>query len=309
MKDVDAGTRRRGDGETGDMRAWVWRSKTARRVARGVGLVGVAGTLFLILVMVFENQFIYFPARWPEGQWQPVSLTFEDVYFESGDGTKLHGWFCPKREARATVLWCHGNAGNLSHRWPLVLRWQQELGVEVFIFDYRGYGRSGGEPSEAGLYDDARAAHEWLVSQKGVDPGRVVLLGRSIGGAVATQLALERPHRALILESTFTSVPEMAREVFGWLPVGRLLRTRFDTAGKIGSYHGPVLITHGAADEVVPIAHGRRLFELANEPKWFYADPGMGHNDMGFESGAEYWGAIRGFVERVLAMRGATVSR
>lgn len=245
--------------------------------------------------MIFEESLIFVPSRYPDGDWQPAALDFQDVEFRAEDGVRLHGWYCPMRDDRAVVLVSHGNAGNLSHRAEEIRLWQQHLRVSVFIYDYRGYGRSEGSPNEQGLYADSRAAYRWLTQQE-VAADRVVLRGESIGAAVALQLALEVPHRALILESPFTSVVDMAKRQFPWVPVHWLLRNRFESDAKIARYRGRLLITHGTHDSIVPFQMGRRLFELASEPKTFHAIERADHNDVPWVGGAAYFRAIDEFL-------------
>jgi fermentation-respiration switch protein FrsA (DUF1100 family) len=202
--------------------------------------------------------------------------------------------------AKVTVLLAHGNAGNLSHRLDRTIFLQSRLGADVLLFDYRGYGRSEGRPDEEGTYRDARAAHRWLTEVRGVTPDRLVLFGESLGSAVALELALARPCRALVLESPFTSVPDMAAVVLPFLPRS-FVRTQYDNLGKIGRLRVPLLVLHGDGDEVVPFAQGRRLFEAAPEPKRFFSIPGAGHNDTYIVGGDAYWRTVADFVEGALS--------
>ncbi len=243
----------------------------------------IAYLLIVVLLMIFEESFIFFPSRYPSGDWQPAGLNVEDAWIESADGTRIHGWYLPHDRARATdahetVLYCHGNGGNLSHRAEVLRTLQDRVGVSVLIFDYRGYGQSEGKPTESGVLDDARSARAWLADREGIDEADIVLLGRSLGGAVAVHLAAELGARALVLESTFTSIPDMAGSCYPWLPARWLVRTQLDSLGKIGSYRGPLLQSHGDADTIVPYSLGRRLFDAANEPKEFLTLSGLDHN-------------------------------
>ncbi len=243
-----------------------------------------------------ENSLIFVPTRYPQGNWQPVGLTFEDAWFKAADGTQLHGWYVPHERPRATVLFCHGNAGNLSD-WADVLRiLHDRVGVAVMIFDYRGYGRSEGTPSESGVLADARAARAWLARRAGIAENQVVLMGRSLGGAVAVDLAAKDGARGLVLESTFTSMPEEAHAAMPWSPVRTLMHTQFNSLAKIGHYHGPLLQSHGTGDRLIPYAMGRQLFLAANEPKQFVAIPGGDHND---PQTAEYYAALAAFLDRL----------
>jgi hypothetical protein len=233
-----------------------------------------------------ERALIYMPSRELYGNPADLGLPYRDVWFRAEDGISLHGWFVPGRSP-ITLLWFHGNAGNVSHRLDNIREINRRLGIGVFIFDYRGYGRSEGTPTELGLYRDARAAREALLKEPGVDAARLVYFGRSLGAAVAVELALAERPAGLILETPFRSVQTMANRT---LPgSGFLMKTRFDSLSKIGRISAPLLILHGDADEVVPYAEGRRLFEAAREPKAFYTIPRARHNDTYLVGGDAYW--------------------
>jgi fermentation-respiration switch protein FrsA (DUF1100 family) len=249
----------------------VWR---IWRVAR---IVLVVYLLIVLLMMFFEESLVFFPAKYPAGDWQPHGFQFEDVWFTAEDETPLHGWFVPHDRPRATALFLHGNAGNITHR-DDVLRALHNLGVAIMIVDYRGYGRSEGKPSEQGVLDDARSARTWLAERTGLSPNDIVLMGESLGGAVATILASESPARGLVVENSFSCVPDVAAFHYPWLPV-RLMRTRLDAVAAIKNYHGPLLQFHGDADTIIPIELGRRLFDAANQPKRFVTISGADHND------------------------------
>jgi fermentation-respiration switch protein FrsA (DUF1100 family) len=251
----------------------------ALRIAwRVLRVLLVVYLLIVLLLMIFEESLIFFPSKYPDGAWNPPELTFEDAWFEAADGTKLHGWYVPHDRPRAVALFAHGNAGNLSHRADL-LQALNRLGVAVLAFDYRGYGRSGGSPNEEGVLADGRAARKWLAERAGVPEKDIVLMGESLGGGVAAILAAEAPSRGLVLENTFSSIPEVAAAHYPGLPVKMLMRTRFDAATAIKSFHGPLLQFHGDCDTIVPFALGKKLFDAANEPKQFVAISGCDHND------------------------------
>ena len=255
------------------------------------------GYLVVLGVMMFcEESLIFFPARYPEGDWQPEGLAFQDAWFPSADGTRIYGWYVPHERPRAVVLYCHGNAGNVSHRAEILQTLHESVGVSVLAFDYRGYGRSEGKPNEAGILADARAARAWLAGRAGVDPGQIVLMGQSLGGAVAVDLAAGDGARALVVESSFSSLPDVAAYHYPWLPVRWAMRTRLDAAGKIAAYHGPLLQSHGTADTIVPCRFGRRLFEAANEPKTFITLPDLDHND---PPPVEYYRALIAFLDEL----------
>lgn len=238
-----------------------------------------------------ERSFIYYPTHRLEATPGDYGLAFETVRVTSDDGVHLHGWYVPGRRA-VDLIWCHGNAGNISHRVHNLRLMHDRLGVGVLLFDYRGYGESEGTPSEAGTYRDAGAFRAWLRRRA---PGRpVVYFGRSLGAAVATHLALEDPPAALILETPFTSVRAMANAVVPG--AGYLFRTRYDTAGRIGRVRAPLFVLHGDADEVVPFEHGRAVFAAAPEPKVFFTIPGAHHNDTYVVGGDAYWRAWEEFL-------------
>lgn len=255
---------------------------TGRRRRRIVAILLVPAILYfllLVLAVIFEEQFIFFPSRYPHGDWNPAGLEFEDAQFAAPDGTPLHGWYVPCENPRAIVLFSHGNAGNLSDRAGMLRALTELAGVSVMIYDYRGYGKSGGHPTENGILLDARAARAWLARRAEIEENQVVLMGRSLGGAVAVDLAAADGARGLVLESTFTSIPEMARVHYPWIPVRSLIRNRFDSLSKIRRYQGPLLISHGDADRVAPYEMGQRLFSAANQPKTFLTIEGGDHND------------------------------
>lgn len=241
-----------------------------------------------------ERALIYAPIRELAGTPASLGLAYREVSFRAEDGVRLHGWLIPGPRP-TTLLWFHGNAGNISHRLENIREIHHRLGIGVFIFDYRGYGRSDGSPTEAGLYRDARAAREALVQGLGVPSQQIVYFGRSLGAAMAVDLALAHPPSGLILESPFLSVQAMAQRT---LPgSGFLFRTRFDSLAKISRLRTPLLVLHGDSDEVVPHEHGRRLFEAASEPKAFYTITGARHNDTYMAGGAGYWNTWKSFLD------------
>lgn len=256
--------------------------------------------LATVALVVFEKAFIYFPSRTLELTPRELGLAFEDVTLVAEDGVRLHAWYLPVKGSRLTILMTHGNGGNISFRLDRTLFFQSRLRADVFLLSYRGYGRSEGNPDEEGTYRDARAAYAFLATERGVPSERLVLFGESLGAAVALDLALLRPCRALILESPFTSIRDMARTALPFLPVGPFLRTRYDNLAKVGRLRVPLLILHGDRDRVVPFAQGRRLFEAAPEPKRFFRIAGADHNDTYVTGGEAYWRAVAEFLEAVL---------
>ena len=267
-------------------------------ITRAAQLLGVL-VLAVLCVRLLEWKSLYCPTRELEATPALYNLTFEDIAFVAEDGVVLHGWWLPHENARGTVLHCHGNGGNISHRLALAGDLHR-LGVNVFLFDYRGYGRSRGWPSERGLYRDAQAAYEFVRVQYGdAENPPIVLHGQSLGGAVAAQLALAKPVRGLILESAFTSIPDMAARLYPWLPVRLLCASRFDTLDKVRRIACPKLLAHSIQDEMIPYTLGRQLFDAAAPPKRFCALTG-GHNDAGWAASAEYRRALEEFLRETL---------
>jgi len=229
----------------------------------------------------FEHSQVYHPDRVLTVTGAELGRPFDDVMFKASDGVELNGWFYPaytnSPHAGLVVLHCHGNAGNIGGRLD-VCRMLLATGVNVLVFDYRGFGRSQGWPSEEGTYLDAQAAYQWL-RRRGFPANRIIPYGVSLGGGVASELALREPVGGLVLQSTFTSVTDLGAEYFPWLPVRWLGTIRYDTRSKLPLLHVPVLIMHSRTDETVPFPHSKRNFAAANEPKLFCELEG-GHNEM-----------------------------
>jgi uncharacterized protein len=251
-----------------------------------------------------EDRFIFHPEHVIRRDPSHIGLAFEDVFFTTQDGIRLHGWFIPHQEARATLVWFHGNAGNISDRLLNITLLHDRIKTNIFIFDYRGYGRSEGTVSEEGTYLDGAAAIQYLHGRDEAGARQLVLFGRSLGAAVATEMAMRFNSLGLILESPFVSIREMARAIFPSLPIGWLLRTRYDTAEKVRGLKTPLLILHGDRDETVPFAQGKRVFEVASQPKKFHRIVGASHNDTFIVGGENYFGALREFIESTLATQG-----
>lgn len=245
-----------------------------------------------------DHLFIFFPDRTLVATPAAAGLAYEEVWFEATDGVRLHGWYLPGEPGRPVVLFCHGNAGNISHRIENLLHFHR-LGLTVLIFDYRGYGRSEGRACEEGTYRDARGALAWL-RQRGWEPERMIFFGRSLGAGVAVQLALEHPPGALVLETPFPSISAMGRHhnPILYLLLGWALDARYDSLSKIGNIRVPLLLFQGDRDTIVPEKMARRLFEQANEPKVYYRIAGAGHNDTFHVGGPAYWRQWREFIDR-----------
>jgi len=244
-----------------------------------------------------EDGMIFHPSPTLAGTPRQVGLEFEDIFFTTRDGVRLNGWFIPHPESRSTLVWFHGNAGNISHRIDNIKLLHDKVKVNVFIFDYRGYGRSEGHVSEAGTYLDGEAALDLLRKKLGVKSDKIILFGRSLGAAVATEMATRFINQGLILESPFISIAEMARIVLPFLPIRFLLQTRYDVGTTIKKIRVPLLVLHGDRDEIVPFSHGEAIFDKAPEPKKFFAIPGANHNDTYVVGGENYFQQIKEFVE------------
>lgn len=237
----------------------------------------------IVMLWLLETWVLFRPTTHAQEWWPPdPELRAQDVEFASADGRRIHAWWCPPvnwDRSKGALLYCHGNAGNLSHRGPGLVPWQEMLQVGVLIFDYPGYGKSAGKPSEAGCYAAAQAAYDWLVNVQQVPPERIILYGRSLGGGVAVDLASRQKHAGLVLNGTFTSIPELAQQKFPWLPARWMVRNQFNNLAKIGNCRSPVFIAHGTRDSLIPLSQGEQVYDAAHEPKRFYRLEGLDHND------------------------------
>lgn len=249
----------------------------------------------------FQHSKTFVPDRYPNGIWNPEAfgLPAEDTWFSTEDGMRLHGWWVPHPQARGTVLYCHGSTGSIAHRIGVLSKlWS--LKVNLFAFDYRGYGRSTGQPTEDGLYLDVRAAHDHLMRDLGCRADEILLFGHSLGGAVAIDCALDRKVAGLIAQSTFTHIRDAARAVFPTLPIHLAARRQFRSVDKVAELRIPKLFIHGDADETVPLELGKRLYESAIEPKAFYLVRRGGHNDLHLYGGRRYLRRLSRFRDRCL---------
>lgn len=224
------------------------------------------------------DRLLFFPTKFPDGDWNPEGLRFEDVVFKSEDGTTLHGWYCPADNPRGVVLMAHGNAGHVASRANWLRYLQTKMELSVFLFDYRGYGQSEGTPTVEGVIQDAMAARAKLRELASIKDSEMILMGESLGGAVVTQLAADSAPRALILQSTFSSLREVAAIHFSHLSV-LVPKTKLDSVDAIASYQGPLLQSHGDQDRTIPFSLGEKLFNAANEPKTFVTIEGADHNN------------------------------
>ena len=250
-------------------------------------LVAVYAGLAL-LICIFQSRLVFYPEIEREFTATPgrIGLPYEDLHLETSDGISLHGWYIPAPQPRGTVLFMHGNAGNISHRLDSVKMFYR-MGYSMLIFDYRGYGNSGGAPTEQGTYRDAETAWRYLTEQMHIPACRIVLFGESLGGAVASWLAARHKPAALVIASGFTSVPDLGQHIYPYFPIRLLARIRYDTREYLRSVTAPVLIAHSPQDEIIPFEHGQALFAAANPPKQFLELAG-GHND-GFIFMRESW--------------------
>ncbi len=246
------------------------------------------------LVYFMQARLLYFPSRTLAATPADAGLEYEEIALRAEDGTRLSAWFLPAAAARGAILFCHGNAGNISHRLESLQLFHQ-LGFAVLIFDYRGYGQSAGSPSEEGTAQDAAAAWQYLRRTRQLPPERIVVFGRSLGGAVAARLAASEKPGALIIESAFTSMPDLAAGLYPWLPARWLCRFKYDTRLSLQRLGCPVLIVHSREDEIVPFGHGERLFATAKEPKTFLEIHG-GHNGAFLSSGKVYTEGLARFL-------------
>jgi len=256
----------------------------------------VLAGLYILLVaalFIFQSRLLFFPGHDISFTPADIGLEYEDITFKTSDGLCLNGWLIPGREQEDIVLFCHGNAGNISDRLESI-RIFHNLGLSTFIFDYHGYGKSEGKPSESGTYLDIEAAWNFLLEKRNFLPENIIIFGRSLGSAPAVWLAKDVSPKMLILESAFTSVADIAAELYPFLPVRLLCRIDYNNLKRIRSVSCPVLIIHSPRDELIPYSHGRKLFEAANEPKEFLQISGS-HNDGFLVSGSQYVEGIRNF--------------
>lgn len=264
-------------------------------VVAGLALAAAGGLLLAPRLLL--GRLVFQPER---GEWRGLAelgLEGEEVWLSAADGVRLHAYFLPAPGATRAILFLHGNAGNASHRLPNAAALAR-LGAHVLLPDYRGYGRSEGRPTEAGVYADARAALAHLVEARGLPESRIVLFGRSLGAAVAVDLARDRGLAGVVLESPFSSASDLANALLR-LPIGGLLRGRWDSAAKISSVRAPLLFFHGDRDRVVPIEVGLRLYRAAPARKALEVLRGAGHNDTVAVGGARYFARIRAFLDEV----------
>jgi uncharacterized protein len=249
----------------------------------------------VLLVYIFQSKLLYFPDKDIITNPGMYGLNYEEVKFKTSDDVNVHGWYIPADTSPYTLIFCHGNAGNISHRLESIKQFH-ELGLNVLIFDYRGYGKSEGNISEKGTYLDAEAAWNYLKKVKEISPQNIIIFGRSLGAAIACQLAIQKNATFLIMESAFISVPELAAQVYPFLPVRLLSRYYYNNLENIQKISCPVLFIHSKQDEIIPFSHGEKLYSIANQPKQFLEIHGS-HNDGFYVSDTIYKQGIIEFLE------------
>lgn len=259
--------------------------------------IGAASLILILAVLTvawltqLERLFVFFPTAELDYTPDQAGITYEDVYFTNESGAKLHGWYVPGT-GEITWLWFHGNGGNIGHRIEEMASIHHLLGVNLLIFDYQGYGRSEGRPSEKGTYKDARAALKYLHGRPDVDPKRIVYFGRSLGAAVAVELATDHAPQGMVLVAPFASLGDMARIIYRPLPLHWLVGNRYNSLDRIKHVNRPLLMFHGDQDSTIPISQGIKLFGAAREPKQFHRLKGTGHNDTASSGREDYWNTL-----------------
>jgi fermentation-respiration switch protein FrsA (DUF1100 family) len=260
-------------------------------------LILLIGACFYVFYPKIEGFFVFFPEISFDRTPDELNLHYKEVNFHTEDGKRLHGWFFPLKEEFPVILFCHGNAGNISHRLENIKPLLDQR-LQVFIFDYRGYGRSSGRPSEKGLYLDGLAAYDYLISRERIPPTKIIPFGRSLGATVAIEISLKREVRSIIIESAFTSIREMARGIALFHLFSFFLPTHYNNLKKIGYVTIPKLIVHGKEDEIVSFSMGEKLFKAARVPKYFLPIKDAGHNDTFIVGGRRYFETISTFAYR-----------
>ena len=263
--------------------------------------VAVGYALLVVIVYLMQGRMLYLssmPGRELTASPADIGLAYEDVSLETSDGVTLHGWFVPAESSRV-LLFFHGNAGNISHRLESIRQFRS-LGLSVFIIDYRGYGRSGGRTTEAGIYRDAEAAWRHLIDARGLRSDDIVIFGRSLGGSVAARLAAREKPLGLIVESAFTSVPDVAQELYPWLPARWLSRLRHATRDHVRNVRCPVLVIHSQDDEIIPFHHGEAIYDASPEPRTLLRLRGL-HNDAFLRDGRTYTLGLQAFLRSLSA--------
>lgn len=269
------------------------KTKIVLALALGLFLAGIC------LVCLFADRVaavaLFHPWK-PEPGWNPSTANCELVKFETADGSTLEGLYFPCENSSGTILYSHGNGDILKNCEWLGNSYREEFNVSILIYDYRGYGRSEGNPTAPGILEDGRAGMKWLAEREGIEESEIIQMGFSLGGSVAIDLASREGARGLIVQSTFSSLPDIAVAKIPFIPAGLILHEQLNSIGKIESYKGPLFLSHGTADRVIPYFQGERLYGAANEPKTLYTIENGPHSP---PDDAEYFSAIRDFIENL----------
>jgi fermentation-respiration switch protein FrsA (DUF1100 family) len=253
----------------------------------------------LLLLVVFESSILYPAPRYPLGDWDAGRYDAVDVKFDSADGTKLHGWYYEQPQARGTLLFCHGNGEHVAYNGYYGALLSRELNLNVLVFDFRGYGRSGGDPAKDGILADGEAAIEWLAEKNSIAPNQVVVYGRSLGGAIACHLGAKHRVKGVFLQSTFSRMTDVASGMYPVFPVRLMMRNQYDSVANVKIYNNPLTHIHGDDDRVVPIKFGQLLFAASvSEDKQFVTLDGFGHNDVPDKVALKH---LRPFVDKLFA--------
>jgi len=255
----------------------------------------IAYLAICILLFILQKHLIFFPDKNITFTPRDVGLLYEDIFCETSDRVKLHGWYIPADSAKNVLLFCHGNAGNISNRLESIKLFNA-LALNVFIFDYRGFGKSTGSVDEPGTYLDVEAAWEYLLKEKGFRPDQIIIFGRSLGSGIASALASQKKAGALILESSFTSLPDLGAEIYPLFPIRILARYKYPTIDRLKNITSPILFIHSRNDEIIPFSHGEENYKMAGKPKQFLEISGS-HNDGFLVSGNYYYKRILKFLE------------
>lgn len=260
-----------------------------------IAVLVIAYVTLAIVLFSMQSMFLYKPVREVTYTPEDIGIDFENVTLETTDGVKLNAWYIPAKDTKMTMLFCHGNGGNITHRLDSINLFNK-LGLNCFIFDYRGYGQSEGKTTEQGTYTDAVAAYNWLTQTRNISAEEIILFGRSLGGSVAVHTAAEVKVRSLVIESCFTSYVDMGKKFYPYMPIRWFARFKYDTIGYLKKVQCPVMIIHSRGDEIIPFEFGLELYEAANEPKKFVEIYG-GHNDGFLVSDEIYTGAWKKWIK------------
>ena len=272
-----------------------------QRILLGAASVIIVSAVIYLFSAVYrfatQSYFVYKPDKEIINDPFNIRLYFEEIIFKASDGTSLSGWFVPVKNHKGVILVLHGKSGNISTRLTFLNYFSRKLGLSTFIIDYRGYGKSEGRPSEKGTYLDAEAAWKYLTEVKKIKPGNIIIFGRSLGGPIAARLAGKVKARALILESTFTTIKEIVTQMYPYLPVKRFFRFEYPTIDYLKEVEGPVLIIHSSEDDYIPFSHATKLYSAANKPKQFLKIKGL-HSTNYLKSEDIYIEGIKSFLSK-----------